>query len=188
MLPSIFLQTIYPIGSIYCSTTNKSPQQFLGGTWTLEWSGKKYIEVASQVLYYGSTRNGSGTSKVIGAYQYSLIDGIFDRAPAMPSGFHQEYQLSGQVSSSGSNSVKIRLNNIQTDNKGTWSSDTFRQIVKSNFFKKEDITLETTLGYSNPGINLGIVNDGSGDARMWSATIHGFYVSNDTYYVWRRTA
>ncbi len=188
LLPSIFLRTIYPIGSIYCSTTNKSPQQFLGGTWALEWSGKKYIKVASQVLYYGSTRNGSGTSKVIGAYQYSLIDGIFDRAPAMPSGFHQEYQLSGQVSSSGSNSVRIRLNNIQTDNKGTWSSDTFRQIVKSNFFKKEDITLETTLGYSNPGINLGIVNDGSGDARMWSATIHGFYVSNDTYYVWRRTA
>ena len=106
----------------------------------------------------------------------------------MPSGFHQEYQLSGQVSSSGSNSVRIRLNNIQTDKKGTWSSDTFRQIVKSSFFKKEDITLETTLGYSNPGINLGIVNDNTGDARMWSATIHGFYVSDSTYYVWRRTA
>ncbi len=188
LLPSIFLQKIYPIGSIYRSTTNKSPQQFLGGTWSLEWSGKEYIEVASQVLYYGSTRSGSGTTKVIGAYQYSLIDGIFDKAPTMPSSFHQEYQLSGQVSSSGSNSVRIRLNNIQTDNKGTWSSDTFRQIVKSNFFKKEDITLETTLGYSNPGINLGVVNDGSGDARMWSATIHGFYVSNNTYYIWRRTA
>ena len=188
LLPNIFLQKIYPIGSIYRSTTNKSPQQFLGGTWSLEWSGKEYIEVASQVLYYGSTRSGSGTTKVIGAYQYSLIDGIFDKAPTMPSSFHQEYQLSGQVSSSGSNSVRIRLNNIQTDNKGTWSSDTFRQIVKSNFFKKEDITLETTLGYSNPGINLGVVNDGSGDARMWSATIHGFYVSNNTYYIWRRTA
>ncbi len=34
MLPDFFLEKIYPIGTIYRSTTNKSPQSFLGGTWT----------------------------------------------------------------------------------------------------------------------------------------------------------
>ena len=33
LLPGFFLQKIYPIGSVYRSVSNNSPQSFLGGTW-----------------------------------------------------------------------------------------------------------------------------------------------------------
>ena len=52
------LDAIFPVGSIYLSVTNTSPQTFLGGTWSKVSSGK-YFYTASTA---GNTTGGSSTA------------------------------------------------------------------------------------------------------------------------------
>ena len=51
------LNAIYPVGSVYISTVNKSPQSFLGGTW-IQISGRFLLgagaNAANTVTTYGS--------------------------------------------------------------------------------------------------------------------------------------
>ena len=183
------LESVYPIGAVYTSFRNVSPDKLFGfGTWTSIFTGYERQCIGSQVLYSQVIGTGTQTKvSLLGAYSYRLIQGVFTNI-TIPTGYHREYRLTFQGSTGGSPHVQVFLNNIGTNDIGTWSSDTFRDIGASNYFKESDITLETTMGYSNPGINLKYSNSGNSDYRIYNITIHGFIVSDTQTYKWKRTA
>ena len=187
--PKAMLASIYPIGALYTSSTDISPSLALGfGTWTSIFTGYERQCIGSQVLYSQITGYGTQTKvSLLGAYNYGLIDGVFANV-TIPTGYHKEYRLTFQGSTGGSPHVQVFLNNIGTNDIGTWSGDSFRILGGSNYFKESDITLETTMGYSNPGINLKFSNTGNSDYRIYNITIHGFIVSDTQTYKWKRTA
>lgn len=178
-----------PVGAVYKSTSSTNPTNFFGGTWTLVHSGYERQQIGSQVLYDEISGNGNvGKTNLIGAYTYETISGLFDNI-SIPSGCHKEYRLTFQARTGGDNKITIYLNNISTSSKGTWSSETFRVIGASKFFKESDLTLETTMGYSNPGCNLKYqVTGTSNNWNIRNISVSGFIVTDSQIYTWRRTA
>ena len=178
-----------PVGAVYKSTSSTNPTNFFGGTWTLVHSGYERQQIGSQVLYDEISGNGNvGKTNLIGAYNYETISGLFDNI-TIPSGCHKEYRLTFQARTGGDNKITIYLNNISTSSKGTWSSETFRIIGASKFFKESDLTLETTMGYSNQGCNLKY--QVTGTSNYWNIrniSVSGFIVTDAQIYTWRRTA
>ena len=131
----------------------------------------------SQVLFAGGNKLTANQSfQMLGAYDYMLINIPF----SVPEGYHKEYILTGQVSTSNSIQVRFKLNNIATNWGRTWSGTTFRSIVSSQPFKLTDIVLEPTYNYtSRNGINLYFETDsGSGDAYVYNITITVFAVKD----------
>lgn len=188
--PADLLDMIYPVGATIETTDNTyDPEEVFGGTWTLERSNQPKRElVATQELFNGKIeRTSAGTTNLIGAYNENLIEGIWQNL-TIPTGYHKEYRISCQVSTSSSNTAQFGLNNIRTNSDGTYSGDTFRKIVASGYFKYSDITLETTVGYNRPGINAKVISSGSGNAWFWQGSLLAYVVSDVKYYVWRRTA
>ena len=183
------LSATYPIGSIYYSMRDIPPSQVFGfGTWTSIFTGYERQCVGSQVLYNQVEGNGiKNKVLLLGAYNYDLIEGVFDNV-TIPAGYHKEYRLTFQCTTSNANHVQVFLNNIATNGTGTWSASTFRILGASNYFKESDITLETTMGYQNPGINLKYSNTSNYDYRIYNITLHGFIVSDTQTYKWKRTA
>lgn len=182
-----YFNILYPVGSIYKTTSNTIP--FEKGTWTKISEQPDRISVGSQVIYGGTSGSGNvSKTSVYGAYGYSLIDGVFANTTA-PAGYHKEYRLSFQGTTGTGNTIVCYINNIVTSDVLTYSANTFRKIGMSNYFKESDIVLETTKGYSQQGTNLHYAVTGtSGTWAFTDVTIHGFYVSNDTWYTWKRTA
>lgn len=180
-------ETIYPVNSIFTSTENVNPGTFLGGTWALVYSDVERIHVGSQIIYPG--KSGSGVvskTSVIGAYTTDLIDGPFD-CIEMPTGYHREYRLSFIGTTNSGNAITCYLNNIATLEAGTYSADTYRKTVSSDFFKETDIQYATTHGYSKDGINLYYsVGSVSSSWQFWDVTIHGYIASDEIYYKWKR--
>lgn len=185
------LKLVYPVGSVYISmdASGVLPAAIAAiGTWSSIFSGYERQCIGSQVLYDQVIGNGTKTKvSLLGAYQYGLIDGVFSNI-TIPSGYHKEYRLTFQGSTGGSSIIRVFLNNIETSGVMTWSNDSFRNLGASNYFKESDITLETTMGYSNPGINLKYSNSNDTDYRIYNITIHGFIVSDTMTYKWKRTA
>lgn len=180
-------KTIYPVNSIFTSTENVNPGTFLGGTWTLVYSDVERMHVGSQIIYPGKSGTGvvSKTS-VIGAYTTDLIDGPFDYIE-IPTGYHREYRLSFIGTTNSGNAITCYLNNIATLEAGTYSADTYRKTVSSDFFKETDIQYATTHGYSKEGINLYYsVGSVSSSWQFWDVTIHGYIASDEIYYKWKR--
>ena len=183
------LLDFYPVNTCYeTADSTFDPNSAWGGTWLLENSGPKRQLVCSQELFNGViTRDSAGTSNLIGSYGTRLIDGIWSNI-TVPNGWHREYMISCQISTSSSNTGRMALNNITTGESSTWSADTFREFKTSGYFKESDIVLETTVGYSQQGINCKVIQSGSGTSKFWQGTLHGFLVSDGSYYTWRRTA
>ena len=182
-----YFDELYPIGSVYKTTSNSIP--FDKGTWNLISSSPDRQCVGSQVIYDGTSGSGNvSKTSIYGAYSYRLINGVFDNI-SIPTGFHREYKLSFQGTTGGGNQIVLYVNNIATSEVQTYSSNTFRVIGSSNYFKESDITLETTKGYSQQGTNLHYLVKGT--TSSWdfrNVTITGFIVSDTTYYYWKRTA
>ena len=183
------LDVFHPMGAIYETTDSQfDPNDEFGGQWTLDSSEKKHIFVNSQQLFSSNTNTTSGTTNIIGAYDFNLIEGVWTGI-TIPSGFHKSYKLTCQVSTSSSNTAKVALNNIQTDAQGTYSATTFRKIVSSNYFVESQITLEPTMGYtSRNGINCKVINSGTQEARFYCCNLLAYLESDDIYYTWRRIA
>ena len=178
-----------PVGAIYKSTSNTNPSTIFAGTWTLVHSGYERQQIGTQVLYDDISGSGNvGKTNLIGAYGYELINGLFSNI-SVPSGCHKEYRITFQGRTGGDNRITIYLNNIATSSTGTWSSETFRIIGSSKFFKESDITQETTMGYSNPGCNLKYqVTGASNQWNIRNISVSGFIVTDAQIYTWRRTA
>lgn len=182
-----YFNELYPVGSIYKTTSSSIP--FDKGTWSLISSSPDRQCIGSQVIW-GGTSGSALVSKtnVLGAYGTRLYSGIFDNI-TIPTGYHKEYKLSFQGTTGGDTQIILYLNNIATEQVGTWSGNTFRILGTSNFFKESDITLETTFNYSQQGTNLKYaVTNVASSWQFWNVTIHGFLTSNDTWYTWKRTA
>ena len=193
-LSTNILDQIYPIGSVFESTSNINPNDYLNGTWVLKEEGSKKIYIGSQVLFdskEGSyTTDSGGYISLIGAYGTSLIDGLFNGI-VIPNEYHKEYRLTFQGSTSHSNAIYMALNNIETSATATWSGNSFRVIGASPYFKESDIVLEPTHNYTSSGINLKYyvsapTSGVSADFRIYSPTIHGYLVSDSVYYTYER--
>jgi hypothetical protein len=181
-----YFNELYPVGSIYKTTSNTIP--FSKGTWT-KVSEKPDRECIGSQVIWGGTSGSALVSKtnVLGAYGTRLYSGIFDNI-TIPTGYHKEYKLSFQGTTGGDTQIILYLNNIATKQVGTWSGNTFRVLGISNFFKESDITLEATFNYSSQqGTNLKYaVTNVASSWQFWNVTIHGFLTSNDTWYTWKR--
>ena len=107
-------------------------------------------------------------------------------------GYHIEYRLSGQITSSGSNGhIFLYLNNIATVPVGTTAQDFYRVIVCSDYFKMSDIILELHFVYSGTdGINLSYEVRGPATQtwHFYNVTIHAYITSDNIIYKWQRTA
>lgn len=178
-----------PVGAIYKSTSNTNPSTYFGGTWILVHSGYEREQIGSQTIYPNISGSGNvGKTNLIGSYGYSLMNGLFDNI-TVPSGCHREYRISFQGRTGGNNQITVYLNNIATSSIQTWSGESFRIIGATKFFKESDITLETTMGYSNSGCNLKY--QVTGVANQWnihSICVSAFIVTDTQIYTWRRTA
>ena len=108
---------------------------------------------------------------VLGSYSYGLIDFINVNVPI---GFHLEYTISAQVTTGGNAHAYVKINNIGTGGRLTWSAPSFRVISASQRFRKTDIVLEPTFQYTATlGTNLHLCSlDLSGDNNTVS-TIYG---------------
>lgn len=182
-----YFNELYPIGSVYKSTSSSIP--FDKGTWNLVSFSPDRQCVGSQVIYDGTSGSGNvNKTSIYGAYDYGLIDGVFSNI-SIPTGFHKEYKLSFQGTTGSGNQIVLYINNIATSEVQTYSGNTFRTIGSSDYFKESDITLETTKGYSRQGTNLHYLVKGmSSSWDFRNVTITGFVVSDTTYYYWKRTA
>ena len=182
-----YFDELYPIGSVYKTTNNEIP--FSKGTWIKIAENPDRECIGSQIIHPGL----SGSSLVsktslLGAYGTSLYSNIFNHIN-IPIGYHKEYRLTFQATCGGNTKIQLFLNNISTDQGGTWSANTYRVFSSSDFFKESDIVLENTYGYSNPGTNLKYAVTGSASAwQFWNVTVHGYLVSNEIWYTWERTA
>ena len=183
----------YPIGTIYeTKDSSVNPQDLWGGSWVLEAEEYDRRLVGSQVLYDSITGTGGSTSytNVLGAYGDTLISGVFQNTES-PEGYHQEYRLTFQATCLSNNQVQVALNNIESPIAGTWSNPTFRIMASTPYFKISDIVYETTMTYSQSGINLKYkVNNPSTSHSygIYNITIHGYIVSDEPVYKWKRTA
>ena len=137
------------------------------------------IYIGSQVLYDYYTTDAAGESVVACAYDYRLIENVF-AGIAIPSNYEKAYKITFQYTTANNNGVKVRLNNISSNNCNTWSQDKFRSIGGTRLFKQSELILEQCSGYSRDGLNLYVSNGAAYAAKLWSITIHGYLVNKDT--------
>lgn len=182
-----YFDELYPIGSVYKTTSSSIP--FDKGTWNLIKTEPDRNYIGSQVIHTGTSGNATvGKTSLYGAYSYQLIDGVFANTTC-PSGYHREYRLTFQGTTGSNTFIYCYINNIQTSGVKTYSENTFRTIGATSYFKESDIVLETTKGYSLKGTNFHYAVTGSSSPwEFKNATIHGYYVSDKTYYYWERIA
>lgn len=62
-LATALLNMVYPVGSIYMSVNNISPQTFLGGTWEVWGAGRVPVSVASGDTDFGTVEKTGGEKK-----------------------------------------------------------------------------------------------------------------------------
>lgn len=138
------------------------------------------IYIGSQTLLDEYTLSTPQTVKVLGSYNYSLIDGLF-AGINIPSGYERAYRLTAQVSTNNENYASVGINNFQSNGVRTWSGRTMRGICGSWYFKESDIVLEQTLNYTRNGTNLYLYNEGStGEAYFYNVTVHGYLIKSST--------
>ena len=136
------------------------------------------IYIGSQQLYAQYDFTSAGTVTLLGAYDYRLIDGIFNGF-TIPAAYEKSYKLTAQVTSQNENTVGASISEI-TCSGGTWSGTTFRVPISSAIVKQSDLTLETTFNYSRNGLNLKVTNSGNYNGSIFNITIHGYIVKKTT--------
>lgn len=136
------------------------------------------IYIGSQVLYDNYQMTSSGKTAVLGAYNFKLLQGIFDGIE-IPSTYERAYRITAQVSTRNENYANVILNNISSSLVNTWSGETFRATTSTRIFKESEITLESVVNYTTSvqkGCNLYCNNTGNYNATFWNITVHGYLV------------
>ena len=137
------------------------------------------IYIGSQSIYDYYETSAQGETVVATAYDYRLIEGVFSGIN-IPSNYEKAYKITFQYTTANSNGVKVKLNNILSNNCNTWSQDKFRSLGGTRLFKQSELTLEQCSGYSRNGLNLYISNSEAYTAKLWNITVHGYLVNKDT--------
>lgn len=137
------------------------------------------IYIGSQSIYDYYETNTQGETVVATAYDYRLIEGVFSGIN-IPSNYEKAYKITFQYTTANSNGVKVKLNNLVSNNCNTWSQDKFRSLGGTRLFKQSELTLEQCSGYSRNGLNLYISNSEAYTAKLWNITVHGYLVNKDT--------
>ena len=131
------------------------------------------VAVGSQELFSAHSMSVQGNDTLLAVEGLDMITGLFEGV-TIPAGYQRGYRITAQVSTSSSNKASVKLNNIQSNEISTASAQTVRKIVSTAIFVEDDITLETV--GSGTGLKLYAVNDASGDAYIYSITLHGYIV------------
>lgn len=131
------------------------------------------IAVGSQELFSAHSMSTQGNDTLLAVEGLEMISGLFEGI-TIPAGYQRGYRITAQVSTSSSNKASVKLNNIQSNEISTASAQTVRKIVSTAIFVDDDITLETV--GSGTGLKLYAVNDASGNAYIYSITLHGYIV------------
>lgn len=160
---------ILPNGNVGIGTTN--PSQTLEVVGTVRATGynlsgynllvPKMIYVSSQLLNvaYSGTTTASGVasfSTLIGAYEEGLIGGTFiGGINPDTSQYFKAYYISCQVTTDNNCGVGVGINNTVVISASSWSSPTFRVVVRSGFFLNwTQFPYQGAAGYSGYGLNL----------------------------------
>lgn len=137
------------------------------------------IYIGSQQLYdrYDFTA-AAGTVSLLGAYDYRLIEGIFNGF-TIPDAYEKAYRLTAQITTNNSNQIGADIGGMSCSG-NTWSGNTFRIPISSAIVKQSELTLETTFNYNKPGLNLKVTNSGNYIGSIFSITVHGYIVKKTT--------
>ena len=136
------------------------------------------IYLGSQVLYDEYDVTTAGTFSLLGAYDYTLIDGLFTGIN-IPAGYEKAYRLTAQVTTNNSNQLSVGINNIFSATGNTWSNTTYRKSISSRIFKQSELTLEPTYNYtSRNGLNLKVTNSEAYTGTVYNITVHAFLVKS----------
>lgn len=172
-LPIWFLDRVLSSVGINCFPLQENSLEVNG----LRVDDKIYI--GSQSIYDYYETSAQGESVVATAYDYRLIENVFAGID-IPSNYEKAYKITFQYTTANNNVVKVRLNNINSNNCNTWSQDKFRSIGGTRLFKQSELILEQCSGYSRNGLNLYVSNGAAYTAKLWNITIHGYLVNKDT--------
>lgn len=190
------INELYPVGYLYKTTSSTFNPSTAGwkGTWTLVDSSYDTRHVSSQVLHPGLSGTGPiAKTKLIGCYDLNMFNKLYNVSEFAKSGYHIELRVGAMISTADRNYVTLYLNNIKIGTTGTWSGATYRVPILSDSFRPEDITLDTTIGYTYDGVNLCyevVHSTGATTYRwdFWDVCLHAYMVSDDCIYTWKRTA
>ena len=146
------------------------------------------IYIGSQQLYDQYDFTAAGTVTLLGAYDYRLIEGIFNGF-TIPDAYEKAYKITAQVTTQNENTVGASISELSCSG-GTWSGTTFRIPISSAIVKQSELTLETTFNYSRPGLNLKVTNSGNYNGSIFAITVHGYIVkkSSDFSATWQKVA
>ena len=70
------LSLVYPVGSIYMSVNNASPQTFLGGTWVAWGAGKMPVGQSQSDSLFTSSEATGGSKSSVAAHSHTPTDNI----------------------------------------------------------------------------------------------------------------
>ena len=147
------------------------------------------IYIGSQQLYdrydFSAT---AGTVTLLGAYDYRLIEGIFNGI-TIPDAYEKAYRLTAQITTNNSNQLGASIG-IMSCSGNTWSGNTFRIPISSRVVKQSELTLEQTYNYNKPGLNLKVTNSAAYIGSIFAITVHGYIVkkSSDFTATWQKVA
>lgn len=146
------------------------------------------IYIGSQQLYDRYDFTAAGTVTLLGAYDYRLIEGIFNGI-TIPDAYEKAYRLTAQITTQNDNTVGASISEMSCSG-STWSGNTFRIPISSRITKQSELTLETTFNYSRNGLNLKVTNSGNYIGSIFSITVHGYIVkkTSDFSATWQKVA
>lgn len=146
------------------------------------------IYIGSQQLYDRYDFTAAGTVTLLGAYDYRLIEGIFNGF-TIPDAYEKAYKITAQVTTQNENTVGASISELSCSG-GTWSGNTFRIPISSRITKQSELTLETTFNYSRQGLNLKVTNSGNYNGSIFAITVHGYIVkkTSDFSATWQKVA
>lgn len=137
------------------------------------------IYIGSQQLYDRYDFTEEGTVSLLGAYDYRLIEGIFNGF-TIPDAYEKAYRLTAQITTNNSNQISADIGGMSCSG-NTWSGNTFRIPISSAIVKQSELTLEPVFNYSSrQGLNLKVTNTENYIGSIFSITVHGYIVKKST--------
>lgn len=195
-LPNI-VDLVHPIGSVVEFVNDVDPNSAIGGVWNSLGVVKDRRVISNRVIQFSHAALGlqPGGQYFLGSYGYDFLDYMLRDKDGVkmdiPSGWHVEYKMSAEISTSGGVNVALFINNIRTEYSKTWSGDTFHLTVSTDYFSRDDVKLQNTLNYpQQKGINFGYATDSAAQTviRIYLPTLTAFLVRNKDSHMWERVS